>query len=83
MTIFCASQSQEEALVLITRERDRQDEKWGTHFHHHLGEKWAVILGEEYGEVCAALQGDGNLKEELSHVAAVATSWLEDIIRNE
>lgn len=32
---------------------------------------------EEIGEVAKALQGDGDLKEELVHSAAVCVRWLE------
>lgn len=41
-----------------------------------LTDMLAVIL-EEVGEVGRALQGEGDLAEELTHVAAVAVRWLE------
>ena len=34
----------------IKQERQRQDGKWGV--QNHAPVFWAVILGEEYGEVC-------------------------------
>jgi NTP pyrophosphatase (non-canonical NTP hydrolase) len=36
-----------------------------------------AVLMEEIGEVAKALQGDGDLKEELVHSAAVCVRWLE------
>lgn len=38
-----------------------------------------AILIEEVGEVGRALQGEGNLAEELTHVASVCVRWLENI----
>lgn len=70
----------EDIYEAITTERTRQDRKWGSQ-SHHSGEKWATILGEEYGEVCKAVleRGccDDEIKEELIQVAAVAVCWLE------
>lgn len=37
------------------------------------------ILVEEVGEVGKALQGEGDLKEELIQVASVCTRWLENL----
>jgi hypothetical protein len=37
------------------------------------------VLIEEVGEVGAALQGDGNLVEELIQLASVCVRWLENI----
>ena len=34
----------------ITKERQRQDEKWGP--RHQEFPVWMTILGEEYGEAC-------------------------------
>lgn len=48
----------------------------------------ALIVGEEFGEVCgAALQAaglandrtDAELKKELTHLAAVTVAWLESL----
>jgi NTP pyrophosphatase (non-canonical NTP hydrolase) len=43
------------------------------------------VLGEEFGEVCRALNdGDlANLREELIQVAAVAVAWIERINRGD
>ncbi len=53
-------------------ERRRQYQKWGQQSHSPA--VWAVILGEEKGEVDrAVLEHDGEtLREELIQVAAVA-----------
>lgn len=42
------------------------------------GERLAV-LAEEVGEVARAMQGDGDLEEELIQVAAVAVAWVEGL----
>ena len=41
--------------------------------------EWAVVLGEEIGEVHKAVLENSNLKEELIHSIAVAVSWLETL----
>jgi hypothetical protein len=38
-----------------------------------------AVLIEEVGEVGKALQGEGNLKDELVQVAAVCSRWLENL----
>ena len=42
------------ALVEVSAERSRQDTKWGSQ-RHLQAEVWLAILGEEYGEVCTAV----------------------------
>ena len=37
----------------VIAERRRQDEKWGE--QNHFPERWATIIGEEYGEMCQAI----------------------------
>jgi NTP pyrophosphatase (non-canonical NTP hydrolase) len=73
-------------LIDVGRERNRQNEKWG-HQRHPYG-NWLMILGEEYGEVCQAMQkGQGWGKEsdaddlytELIHLAAVAVAVAEQV----
>lgn len=66
---------------LINLERDRQDMKWGSQ-RHLSDQKWAVILGEEYGEACKEVLevNDAKLFTELVQVAAVVTCWLEALI---
>lgn len=39
------------------RERVRQDEKWGV--QNHRADTWATIIGEEYGEMCKAVNEFG------------------------
>ena len=71
----------------IIKERDRQNKKWGK--QRHDNGTWLMILGEEYGEVCQAMQAQmgwgketdaNNLYTELIHVAAVATAIAEQIV---
>ena len=71
----------------VLNERFRQNAKWGMQVHPHG--TWLAILGEEFGEVCEALQHGSqsskdtdasNLYEELIHVAAVASAWAEQVL---
>ncbi|MCY9198086.1 hypothetical protein MOE86_15515 [Bacillus atrophaeus] len=71
--------------VLI--ERTAQHEKWGQQ-RHNYGD-WLMILGEEFGEVCEAMQrnkGWGkktdavDLHKELVQLAAVASAIAEQVI---
>ena len=39
-------------MLEISKERFRQDEKWGP--QHHRMSDWLSILGEEFGEACKA-----------------------------
>ena len=41
----------------VIAERNRQDEKWGE--QNHFPERWATIIGEEYGEMCKAINEFG------------------------
>lgn len=70
----------------VLKERERQNEIWGLQ-RHPLG-TWLAILGEEFGEVCQAIQqGSVACKEtdaddlytELIHVAAVASAIAEQV----
>jgi hypothetical protein len=81
------------ALDLIAAEREAQDEKWGTG-RVLPAALWCAVLGEEYGEVakevceCTTTEGQqpldrearGRLIEELVQTAAVAVSWLEQLL---
>jgi NTP pyrophosphatase (non-canonical NTP hydrolase) len=69
-------------------ERERQDEKWG--LQRHSWSKWLGILGEEFGEVCQAINrinfpsdaketDADDLYTELMHVAAVAVAIAEQV----
>ncbi|MCR9040913.1 MazG-like family protein [Bacillus sp. L381] len=71
--------------VLI--ERRKQNEKWGIQ-RHSFGD-WLMILGEEFGEVCEAMQRNKawgkktdahDLSKELIQLAAVASAIAEHVI---
>lgn len=63
----------------VLDERVRQVKKWGPQSHDDG--YWALILGEEYGEVCQAAMDKPvqELRDELIQVAAVAVAWVEDL----
>lgn len=82
---------QNEVVKRVLKERDRQDKKWGE--QNHPPQFWTGILGEEFGELCEAINetvfdngsdkgGYENMKTEAIHVAAVAISFLECLERN-
>ena len=84
---------QEEALALITNERKRQDGLWGTSQYKDFFE-FITCLGEEYGELCEALNetcfpnkvkrpekgGHHNILKEATHVAAVCVKIMEGLL---
>ena len=41
------------ALVLVNIERENQNDKWGD--QNHTLPEWCTILGEEFGELCEAV----------------------------
>lgn len=45
--------SQQNIINDVLSERKRQDEKWGE--QNHFPERWGNIIGEEYGEMCKAI----------------------------
>lgn len=82
---------QEKAIEGIIQERKRQDGLWGE--QNHIPEKWIGILGEEFGELCQAINstifgdkpdlgGYENMKKEATHLGAVAIGFLECLERN-
>ena len=82
---------QYEIFKAVLNERHRQDGKWGE--QNHDLPLWTGILGEEYGELCEAINetvfdngtnkgGYENMKKEAIHVAAVAIGFLECLERN-
>ena len=91
------SQSMSRAGRLIALERERQDAKWGE--QNHEGSIWALIAGEEFGEVAQAqleLLFNGSQIErgnamhpreayitELTQLAAVCVAWLECELRRD
>jgi NTP pyrophosphatase (non-canonical NTP hydrolase) len=59
----------------IEKERDRQEK---IHQIKNFDDRqYFTVLVEEIGEIAAALQGEGNLKEELIQAAAVCIRFLE------
>lgn len=79
----------ERAIALLKAERQRQDELWGDQSENHPFE-WLGILGEEYGELCEAVNetyfqnashpergGYEKIIREATQVAAVAVAIVE------
>lgn len=89
-----ATKVQSKVIDSILTERQRQDKKWGE--QNHLPQFWTGILGEEFGELCQAVNetvfdngpeerkkgGYENMRREAIHVAAVAVGFLECLERN-
>lgn len=83
------------ALQSVIEERQRQNEKWG--LQNHVPVVWVSILGEEFGELCEAVNetvfdngpearmkgGYANIRTEAVQVAAVAVQLVEMIDRQE
>lgn len=44
---------QEKIINMVLEERKRQDAKWGE--QNHTPCMWSSIIGEEYGEMCQAI----------------------------
>lgn len=76
----------------VLLERIRQNQLWG--IQRHVWGKWLGILGEEFGEVCQAVNkihfpkdakptDAENLYEELIHLAAVASAMAEQVREKE
>lgn len=79
-----------EALILVEKERERQNQKWGV--QNHDDGTWLMILTEEVGEVAESMQRakgwgketDANNKlEEIIHVCAVSLRMIEQILEEE
>lgn len=81
------------AIDMVLAERKRQDEKWGDQSGNHPFE-WMSILGEEYGELCEAVNetcfanaqkkdrgGRLRMLKEAIQVAAVAVAYAEALLR--
>ncbi len=82
---------QDKIIQAVKAERDRQDTKWGEQNHPPMF--WTGILGEEFGELCEAINetvfdngtdkgGYDNMRTEAIQVAAVAVGFLECLERN-
>lgn len=77
----------------VIAERARQDAKWGE--QNHPLQYWTGILGEEFGELCQAINetvfdngaaerekgGYHNMRAEAVQVAAVAVAFVEMLDR--
>lgn len=89
-----ATSIQNDVIKAVLAERQRQDKKWGE--QNHPPQFWTGILGEEFGELCQAINetvfdngeeerkkgGYENMFREAIHVAAVAVGFLECLERN-
>lgn len=81
------------AISSVIAERERQDAKWGE--QNHYPSVWLGILGEEFGELCQAVNetwfdngpeerakgGFDNMRAEAVQVAAVAVAFVEYLDR--
>lgn len=79
---------QQKIIADVIAERKRQDEKWGEQNHDLF--VWASIIGEEYGEMCKAINEHGfdpttgtekNIYTEAIQVMASCMAMLECIDR--
>lgn len=68
----------DELLAKIRLERERQN---STHQFPVFNSDRLGILGEEFGEVCKAVNEVSNLEDELIQTAAVCIRWLEALER--
>lgn len=88
------SEKTETVLQMVLKERSRQFFIWGDQSQNHPFE-WAAILGEEFGELCEAINetcfhrinhpergGCDAIIREAIHVAAVAVAIVEAQISN-
>lgn len=67
--------TQEKIIEEILKERKRQNE---LHPNNKL-DNYLEVLIEEVGEIAMALQGEGNLQDELIQVASVCMRWIEEL----
>lgn len=51
------SNSQKKIIKEVLDERERQDKKWGE--QNHPAPVWGMIIGEEFGEMCKAINEFG------------------------
>lgn len=73
-----------DVLLDVNDERNRQDKKWGDQTDLPA-DRWVVIHGEEFGEVCEAIlaQKDtdaDNLYDELIQLAATCVAHAEALL---
>ena len=78
-------QARELVADAVRRERQRQDVLWGgaEHDDGHGFSEWLAFVREEVDEVAVACDRPGfsDMATELVHVAAVASAWLESLVR--
>ncbi len=79
---------QEKIIEKVLEERKRQDAKWGE--QNHIAPVWGMIIGEEYGEMCQAINEFGfnptseteeQIYTEAIHTMASCMAMLECIER--
>lgn len=92
MTIYKKAKNRS-VINCVTDERSRQDAKWGE--QNHEPPIWLGILGEEFGELCQAINetvfdngaeerkkgGYENMRKEAIQIAAVAVAFVECLDR--
>lgn len=73
----------------VIEERKRQDDKWGE--QNHTAPVWGMIIGEEYGEMCKAInefgfnqtpEAEQQIYTEAIHTMASCMAMLECIERS-
>lgn len=82
-----------QTLEAVMNERWRQHEKWGE--QNHAPAAWATLIGEEYGELCEAINetvlknadkpergGIDRMRAEAVQLAALSMQFIEYIERN-
>lgn len=79
---------QKKIIDMVLEERNRQDTKWGE--QNHIAPVWGMIIGEEYGEMCQAINEFGfnptpktekQIYTEAIHTMASCMAMLESIER--
>jgi len=77
--------TRQDIFELINKERTRQIDKFGNQGKNLDANAWAIILGEEFGEVLRAIRdGDSeNYITEMVQVATVAIAAIEDYYNGE
>ena len=80
---------QEKIINMVLEERKRQDAKWGE--QNHSAYVWSSIIGEEYGEICQAInefgfnptpETEGQIYIEAIQTMASCMAMIECIERN-
>lgn len=69
----------------IQNKRREQDEKWGKDRLFDVKATFPRVLGEEFGEVCRAINDndEANLRDELLDVSATCVALLEQLTAEE